>query len=142
VLAEPADIDDLMQRFGNFHDGCIREIHVAKGQYVDQDFRMAFDWQTSARMLVRQFRNPSAIELRFDGVVGMYVLPPQPNYDSIIFDAAFLVRDGIYYWAESSLWKPEEARDSHTTWIAARQVHWRDASDWLGPRLRYLVPND
>lgn len=142
-LAEPAELDDLMHRFGNFHDSCLREIHVATGHYVDEDLLMTVDWRTNVRMLVqRQFRNPSVIELKFDGVIAMHLSPPPPNCDSIIFDAAFFVRDGIYYWAESSLWKPDGTRDGKTTWIAARHAYWRDASDWLGPRLRYLSPID
>jgi hypothetical protein len=72
----------------------------------------------------------------------MHLSPPPPNCESIIIDAAFFVRDGIYYWADNSLWKPERACDGNTTWIAARHVYWRDASDWLGPRPRYLALSD
>ena len=141
-LAEAADIADLMQRFGNFHDSCVREIHVATSHYVDQDHRMHFDWRNSVQILVqRQFRNPSAIELRFDGVTGLHVSPPKPNCDSIIFDAAFFLREGVFYWAESSLLEPDDSSVGETMWVAARRVFWRDASDWLGPRLRYLAPS-
>lgn len=142
-LVQPAELDDLMHRFGNFHDSCVREIHVATGHYVNQDLRMTVDWRTNVRMLVqRQFRNPSAIELNFDDVISLHLSPPPPNCESIIFNAALFVRDGVYYWAENSLWKPERACDGETTWIAARNAYWRDASDWLGPRLRYLSPGD
>jgi hypothetical protein len=143
ALAEPADIGDLMQRFGNFHDSCVREIHVATGYYVDQDLRMAVDWRTNVRMLVqRQFRNPSAIELRFDSVIAMHVSPPPTNCDSVNFDTAFFFQDGIVYWAENSGWKPGQPSDNETTWVAARQVFWRAASGWLGPSLRYLSTGD
>jgi hypothetical protein len=142
-LAEAAELENLMLRFGNFHDGCVREIHIATGHYVDQDLSMTVDWRTNVRMLVqRQYRDPSAIELRFDSVISMHLSPPPPNCESIIIDAAFFVRDGIYYWADNSLWKPERACDGNTTWIAARHVYWRDASDWLGPRPRYLALSD
>lgn len=51
---------------------------------------------------------------------------------------AFFVRDGIFYWADSCLWTTESATEN--TWVAARKVSWRDASDWLGPGLRYRGP--
>jgi hypothetical protein len=142
-LVEPEEIANLMQMFGNFHDSCVREIHVATGHYVDQDLRMTVDWRTNVQMLVqRQYRNPCAIELRFDGVTGMHVSPPPRDCESVISDAAFFVQDGTYYWAESGLWRPERSCGCEATWIAARQVYWREASDWLGPRLRYLAISD
>lgn len=127
-----------MQRFGSFHDACIREIHVATGHYVEENLSMRVDWRTTVLMLFqRQFRDPSAIELRFEEVVGLHVSPPPPNYDAIIFHAAFFVRDEVYYWAEDGDWQPERTDHRGTTWVSARKVYWREASDWLGPRLRY-----
>ncbi len=126
----------LMETFGDFHDGCIREIHVVTGHYVDQKLSMHVDSRTTVHMLVqRQFRNPSAIELRFEEVVAMKVCPPPPNHDWIMFDAACFLREGILYWADDTQWTPDSADE--TTWVAARRASWRDASAWLGPDLRY-----
>ena len=41
---------------------------------------MRVDWRTTIHMLIqRQFRNPCAIELRFEEVVGLRMVPPQPD---------------------------------------------------------------
>ena len=99
---------------------------------------MQVDWRTTVHMLVqRQFRDPSAIELRFEEVVGLHVFPPPENCEAIIFHAAFFVRDGVWYWAERGDWTPESSGHGENTWVGARKVYWRDASNWLGPRLRY-----
>jgi hypothetical protein len=136
ALRNSADVEALMSLCGHFHDACVREIHVATGHYVDESLSMTVDWKTTIHMLVqRQFRPFPSIELRFEEVVGMRFSAPQANCESIIFDAAFFVQDGIFYWADSSLWPTESAIDN--TWIAARKVSWRDSSQWLGPDLRY-----
>ncbi len=127
-----------MQRLGNFHDGCVRELHWVTSHYVSADLRMHFDGSAALRMVVqRQFSNPSAIELCFAELVGLKVSPPSPNCDAIIFGAAFFLRDGVLYWAEDSAWKPESPDRHDCTWIAARRAWWRDASEWMGPDLRY-----
>jgi len=136
-LSDEQQIVALMEVFGDFHDGCVREIHVSTDQYVDRELNMHFDRRTTVHMLVqRQFSDPSAIELRFEEVVALRVSPPRPNYDAVIMDAACLLRDGILYWADDGRWTPESQLED-CTWVAARRGWWRDASEWLGPDLRY-----
>ena len=92
----PAQIERLMSLFGNFHDACLREMHVVTGHYVNPNLSMHVDWRTTVHMLVqRQTAELSAIELRFEEVVGLQIYPPPPNCESIIFDAAFLFRDRV-----------------------------------------------
>ena len=137
-LSTPEQIQRLMDLFGNFHDGCVREIHVATGHSVAANLSMAVDWRTTVHMLVqRQHVNPSAVELRFTEVVGLRVSPPPPNYDAIIFGAACFLREGILYWAENAGWSPESVERDEWTWIAARRAWWRDASEWMGADLQY-----
>jgi len=137
-LSTPEQIDALMRLFGNFHDGCVREIHVGTGHSVAENLSMTVDWRTTVHMLVqRQFRNPSAIELRFGELVGMNVSAPDSTSEGIIMSAAFLLRDGLLYWADNSLFQGDWRTDPECTWIAARRVWWRDASEWMGPGLRY-----
>ena len=133
-LSSPEQIQTLMHLFGNFHDGCVREIHVATSHYVTEDLSMHFDAPLLVGILVqRQFPSPSAIELRFAEVVGLRFSPPAPNYDAIIRSAAFFLRDGIFYWAEDGSWTPESPGRDDYTWVAARRVWWRDASRSVGP---------
>jgi hypothetical protein len=137
-LGSPAQIKALLGLFGDFHDACVREIHVATGHYVKQDLAMTCDWRTTVHVLIqRQFAGPSAVELRFEEVVGLRVCPPGPNHDSVLFDAALFLRDGIVYWADRDGWTPEVSDRDDSTWVSARKAYWRDASEWLGPQLRY-----
>jgi hypothetical protein len=101
---------------------------------------MSVDWRTTVHMLVqRQVRPFSAVELRFEEVVGLNVSPPPPDYEAIIFQAAFRLLNGIFYWAESADWNPDVPKSDCVTWIAARRAWWRDASEWMGATLRYRV---
>jgi hypothetical protein len=130
-----------MSLFGNFHDACVREIHAVTGHYVDEGLSMTVAWRTTVHMLVqRQNRRLSAIELRFEEVVGLRLSAPLPDYVNFIVNATFLIQDGIFYWADRTDWTPDSTSDD--TWVAARKVYWRDASEWLGPRLRYRTNAD
>jgi hypothetical protein len=134
-----ADADALMELFGSFHDGCVREAHLWTGHYVAPDLSMACpcNLDNSIRFHVqRQFRNPSAIELLFEQVTRFNLVPTPDNYDTIIFEAAFLVRDGTIFWCTDSRWTPDCRERDECTWISAKQLRWREV-DWLGEELYY-----
>ena len=126
-----SDVEDVLTRFGGFHDSCLREIHLWTEHYVADNLSMSCPGHldTHARLLFqRQFRNPSAIELVFHQVVGLCVVPSPENYDSIIFDASLTLKDGVFRWTDG---------EDQGTWIAARELWWREASEWMGSELRY-----
>ncbi len=150
ALSTPESVEQLLVLVGHFHDSCIREMHVVTGEYVQADLSMSVDGRTTVHVLIqRQLAGPSAIELRFEEVVGLRVAPPHPGYASILFSAACFLREGVCYWADAGDWTPDHpdavplaSADpslglGQATWIAARKAWWRDASDWLGPALRY-----
>jgi hypothetical protein len=134
------DIEKLLDAFGGFHDGCLREVHIWTGTFVNSDLMMAcpVDLDTHIRMLFqRQGKDPSAIELLFDQVVRFNLTPSAENYDSIIYDASLLFQENIIYWADTSGWTPNSDGRDEVTWIAAKALSWRDASEWMGGELRY-----
>ncbi len=136
VRSEP-DVEKLMNEFGEFHDGCLREVHIWTGHYVDEDLSMvcASELDTQVRMLIqRQFRNPSAIELLFEQVTAFHLSPSPQNYDSIIFTATLKFKeDGSIYWADNY----GEEQDDDVTWVTAKVLSWRPVSEWMGKQLRY-----
>jgi hypothetical protein len=134
------DIDQLLHAFGRFHDACLREAHIWTEHHVDEDMSMACpgNLDTHIRLLFqRQWRSPSAIELLFHQVVRFNLVPSPEGSDSIIFDATLLLQDGIFYWAEWRDWTPGSADRNAITWVAAKELLWRDASEWMGRQLRY-----
>ncbi|MGD0364328.1 MAG: hypothetical protein ABSC93_25910 [Bryobacteraceae bacterium] len=139
-LVSEADVDHLLHDFGGFHDGCLREAHVWTGHWVAEDLHMhcTGELDTRVRLLIqRQFSAPSAIELLFEEVTTFHLQPSPRNYDSIIFGATMLLDGDTFYWADLGGWSPAASERDHATWIAAKKVSWRDASDWMGPDLRY-----
>ena len=140
ALRNSTEIEELISLCGHFHDACVREIHIATGHYVDESLSMTVDRKTTIHRLIQtQSQRLPAIELRFEEVVGMRFSAPQPDCDAVILEAAFFVQDGVLYWADSGLWTPESAGEN--IWVAARSVSWRDATNWLGPDLRYRSPH-
>lgn len=133
-----ADIEMLLTEFGEFHDGCLREVHIWTDNHVNDDLSMtcSFGLDTHMRMLFqRQFPDPSAVELLFEQVTAFHLAPSPENYDSIIFSAVLALReDGALYWVDRS---GVAERDEDATWVTARALSWRPASEWMGGRLRY-----
>jgi len=53
----------------------------------------------------RQYCDPSAIKLLFEGVTQFHIVPSH----SIIYDAKLILHNGIFYWAGNYDWDPEDA---------------------------------
>ena len=139
-LKEESDIKDLLERFDYFHDGCLREMHMWTGTYVDEDLSMTVPGglDTNVKMLFqRQDSSPSAIELLFEGVTSIHIIPTPENQDSIILDAIILKRNGYFYWADDSYFYPGKGMENSVSWIAAEKLKWREANDWMGKQNRY-----
>lgn len=133
------DVESLLTTFGWFHDSCIKELHMWSRHFVYPDLSMqtSGDLDHNVRVLFqRQEKCPSAIEMRFEEVTGLHVDPAPYNYDSIIYEASFVLEDGVFYWANVEEWGPDD-REGQVTWISAKKVKWRDASSWMGAELRY-----
>lgn len=139
------DLDQLMDSFGWFHDSCIKELFMWTEHYVNENLSMSTSANRDHRvrlLIQRQYRNPTAIELMFEEVTQIFIAPSPENSDSIIFEATFIHKNGLFYWADDSNWYPEgQYNFADVNWISSKKVKWRDASDWIGKKLRY-GPND
>ena len=135
-MQDQPDVDELMRIFGNFHDACIREVHIETGHYVFENFSMSVDWRTTVHVLVqRQSRTLCAIEMKFEELVSLRLDAPPRDHENIIYSACLSILDNVFWWVPNGDDPSKPPIDG--TWVAARQLHWRDASDWLGPKLRY-----
>ena len=131
------DIELLQSTFGGFHDGCLREIHLWSGDFVDAELATNFGGGTTARVFFqRQWPNPPAIELLFGDLVGIQILPTPRGYVPEM-DAWMIREDGGILWSDI---QPEiRAKGS---WIKAERIWWREASEWMGEELRYGNADD
>ena len=142
AITTPDEAAAFLALVGDFHDGCLREAHLWTEHFVADDLsmRIGLGWDTHARLLVqRQYRPLSAIELYFQGVRRLQVAASPPNYESIIFAATLAVDEQGIFWADRSGWAYEAVDRDEATWIWAGQLHWRDASEWMGEPLRYAA---
>ncbi|RXZ81968.1 hypothetical protein EBB07_13145 [Paenibacillaceae bacterium] len=144
-LKNQEDLDKFMQSFGWFHDSCIKEMYLWTDHYVDEDLSMSLSVNRDHRvrlLIQRQDIAPSTIELLFEEITHIYLSPSPENHDSLIYEATFLFRNGLFYWADDRNWDPEgKHRFAEVNWISSKKVKWRDASAWIGKKLRY-GPND
>jgi hypothetical protein len=138
-IATQADADALMMLFGDFHDSCIRDAHIWTGSYIDTSLSMFCSpgLDNNIRFLIqRQCENPHAIELLFEQVTRLNLVPAPENYDSIVRDAKLLLKGGEIYWSTDGDWSPERPDRDDFTWISAKKIRWREVN-WLGKGYRY-----
>lgn len=129
-IKNDSDIESLIELYGNFHDGCLREVHIVTEESVKKDLSMTFSGQLTATLLFqRQYENPTVIELKFENVRQFNFNPPGPGYDSIIYDATFKKIDNLFYWASEDDWK---LGDNDAVWISGEKVFWRERPELIG----------
>lgn len=136
------DIDEILVKFGYFHDSCLKELYMWTDSYVDEELSMSVspELDTNVRILFqRQSNHPSAIELLFEGVTQFHIVPTPIYYVSIIYDAKLILHNGLFYWTDNVDWEPETSGNSSNSWIAAKSLKCRDVSSWMGKQNRYGV---
>lgn len=130
----------LLKKFGCFHDACIKEAHLWTQHRVNENLSMSCSGEldTSIKFVVqRQFRNPSCIELLFEKVTRINIVPSPENYDQIIYEALIGIEDGEFFWCVDSSETPKGLDSNKDTWIKSKILKWRVADEMLGPELSY-----
>jgi hypothetical protein len=129
-IKDDKGIEALLQLYGDFHDGCLREVHIVAKESVDIGLSMSFDGNLTATLLFqRQYKNPTAIELRFDNVGQFNFLSPGPNHDPIIYEATFKKNGDLFYWSSEGNW---QLGDNDAVWISGEKVYWRERPELIG----------
>ncbi len=107
-----ADADDFMKMFVGFHDSTLEKISYWEG-----------DRSTSA---IATFDNSGwfgIVELCFEGIQLMKILPPKPNCIRDIYDATLTVEDESVFWADGYMENIDMAYDGSI--IKALSLKWR-----------------
>ena len=138
-VTSEADIKRLMEAFGYFHDGCIREMHLWGGYSVGDNLSMHCPETPDLRcrlLIQRQWKDPAAIELLFDGVSHCSVAA-EAGYDRIIMEATLLLEPGRIVWSPDEEFHESEFEPGASSAIVAKRLWWREIESGLGSALRY-----
>lgn len=107
-----ADADDFMKKFVGFHDSTLERIN-----YAESD---------SAAVVNAVFDNSSwfgVVELCFEGVQILKIMPASENYSREIYEASLIVENESVFWADSYMDKPNDLYEGSI--IRALNVKWR-----------------
>lgn len=87
------ETDDLLHRFGDFHDGVLHEAHLWAEHWVADNLAMHIGVGLDTRVhvvLQRQWRPVSAIELLFEEVTRCNVIPSPETHTGFIWASTLL----------------------------------------------------
>ena len=120
------DINNFMNMYNCFHDSCIKEIHYISGAYVSDDGWMhPINNVRSVKIIIeRQAAKNANIELFFENVNELHLIPSNPKCDAIIFHAFFEIEDNKFYWADWKEFKIGE-QNLNMTWIISNKCSYR-----------------
>lgn len=137
-LKTQKDIDELLDTFGYFHYGCLKELKYLSGEYVAENLSM--NPINSQRKLSVNFQSQSkchsAIEIVFEGLVKLNLEPNDERYDGIIYGAYMGINENKIFWADYDEFSFD--KENNCTWIAANKAKWRAADEYLGDEEVYI----
>jgi hypothetical protein len=131
------DAQALMHAFGAFHDGCIREMHLWGGYFVNEKLGMTCPNtpDLKCRLIVqRQWQAPATIEMLFDGV-SICAISAEPGYDRIMSEATLSVGQAGIVWSPDSEFTLESATFEASSVVVAKRMWWRPIENGLGADL-------
>ncbi|MDE7423340.1 MAG: hypothetical protein K2N51_06570 [Lachnospiraceae bacterium] len=118
------DIDRLMKEFLGFHDSVIKQINYITGDYVDKDGSMCLSESYDKKIqMVFDSQWSGSIEIVFEAVKVLHLVPPGENYLGDLFDASVFIKDLMIYFYDTGFDKIPESYDG--TWVKALGMRWR-----------------
>ncbi|MFR8104235.1 MAG: hypothetical protein ACLU8F_04025 [Clostridia bacterium] len=120
------NINDLMDKFNEFHDSCIIECSYITGMYVDEKKKMGQDSKNSIIRLVFQSQICDPIEICFESIKEINI-HTYDNYEYFnnICDATFFIENGLIYWANSSEWSINK-ENKEISYIICKKAKYRN----------------
>jgi hypothetical protein len=151
-LTSQQAIDELIERFGGFHDACLREVAISTETFVDQRGSMACPGHLDTTALFyfqSQNRSLSAIEVRCAGVREFRLRPTGEDCDSIISFGVVSLEDewcriAIHFIGgpmhgppHGGVWLSRQSRQEPDLEVVSRGTEWRPLEQAYGTQLRY-----
>lgn len=118
------DIDKLIKEFVGFHDSVIREISYISGDYVDENGSMYLTESHEKKIkMIFDSDWSESIEIVFESVRLLQLVPPGENYLAYLLDASIFIRDCMIYFYDTNFNAIPEHYNG--TWIKALGMRWR-----------------
>lgn len=139
-IANEKNLNIFMDTMCGFHDSCINEIKYISGAYVDKNLNMfpINDKRTLSIIIQRQFKNPSAIEMQFEGLKKLQLTPENEDYTCEILDATMLFKNDCVYWCDCGGLSEEDVEKYSGTMICATKIRWRAVDEYIGSKEIYV----
>lgn len=130
------DIADFMARVCYFHDSCIKEIHYLSGSYVDKELSMyPINDQRRMRVVIqRQYREMTAIEMVFSGLVFARIVPADEDHTCEILDASLFQTEQGICWCDCGSVSLSNMDSYDGTVIHALELCWREIEAGAGSK--------
>lgn len=107
------DANDFMDKFVGFHDSTLEKINYTESSYASTMVNAIFDnsgWF-------------GIVELCFEGIQMMRIVPAAENYSREILGASLIIKDESVFWADTFM---EQVNDSYEgSIIKALNLKWR-----------------
>jgi hypothetical protein len=136
------ETEDFMEKMGNFHDGCLKELKYISGAYVCTDLSMQplNDRRILKVILQRQYDDPSVIEMEFIGLTRFILIPVDPCINfAFISRAKMFFKNDCICWCDQEEFSEEGIGEKPETLICASKVRWRSADEFIGDGEVYLT---
>lgn len=134
------DVDYFMEQLRGFHDSCLKEMRYISGAYVREDLGMLpiNDKRILRVIIQRQFEDPCAVELEFQGLKRLEMIPDDEKYDCIIFDAAVILKDDCIIWCDDGNLTEDDLDSNKGVVIIASKLRWRPVNEFIGNEEVYI----
>ena len=139
IIDDNDSIMQFMESMCYFHDSCIKEMSYISGAYVSDTLSMLpINTQRILRVVIqRQYEENSMIELEFQGLKKLQLLPNDENYTCEILDASLLMKDGCFYWCDCVYLSESDLDTYDGTLICASALRWRPIKNHMGEKEFY-----
>ena len=135
------DIQEFMDKVGNFHDSCVKEMRYCSGAYVDDDLSMypINDSRTLDVILQRQVDELSMIDMQFIGLKYLNLCPFNEEYTAEILNSRMFLKDGYICWSDSEDFVESGYDGYEGTFVCAARLRWRIIDDGMGNEDFYIT---
>ena len=132
-------LSSFMERMWAFHDSCLKEIWYISGASVNENGSMLpLNLDRRLRVLIqRQFEDIPVIEMEFEGLKRLDLVPTLPDWTCEILDATMLLVDGLFYWCDEGGLSLSDIESYGGTVICAEKFRWRPAPELIGSEIAY-----